>query len=104
MDSIILIVAGVFEMLGVASLNAYTHNNKLRSLIYMIVSFALSFICLAIAMMTLPMSTAYAVWTGIGAVGGAVIGMLFYKESKDFLRVLCIVIILGSTIGLKLLN
>lgn len=104
MDWILLIIAGLFEMLGVASLNAYTHNNKLISLLYMIVNFTLSFICLAIAMMTLPMSTAYAVWTGIGAVGGAVIGMLFYKESKNLLRILCIMVILASTIGLKLLS
>lgn len=104
MEWIILIVAGIFEMLGVTALNAYTHNHKLTALINMIVSFALSFICLAIAMTNLPMSTAYAVWTGIGTVGGAIIGMLFYNESKNLIRILCIVVILASTIGLKLLS
>ncbi|WP_208455795.1 DMT family transporter [Staphylococcus durrellii] len=104
MDWMILIVAGVFEMLGVTALNAYTHNRKLTALINMIVSFALSFVCLAIAMANLPMSTSYAVWTGIGTVGGAIIGMLFYNESKNLIRILCIVVILASTIGLKLLS
>ena len=50
------------------------------------------------------MSTAYAVWTGIGAVGGALIGMLFFKESKDIKRIICIAVILASTVGLKLLS
>ncbi|MBO1919980.1 hypothetical protein J4710_08110 [Staphylococcus xylosus] len=55
-------------------------------------------------MFELPMSTAYAVWTGIGAVGGALVGMIFYKESKDIKRVICILVILGSTVGLKLVS
>ena len=59
---------------------------------------------LSTSMMYLPMSTAYAIWTGIGAVGGAILGMIFYNESKDIKRVVCILVILGSTIGLKLVS
>ncbi|MCY1039189.1 multidrug efflux SMR transporter [Staphylococcus nepalensis] len=101
---ILLIFAGIFEMLGVTFLNAYVHSRKWRSLGWMIVFFAVSFLALSIAMNQLPMSTAYAVWTGIGAVGGAVLGMLFYKESTDIKRIICIIVILGSTIGLKLIS
>lgn len=101
---ILLICAGIFEMLGITFLNAYVHSRKYKSLGWMITFFAISFLTLSIAMKQLPMSTAYAVWTGIGAVGGAVLGMLFYKESTDIKRVICILVILGSTIGLKLLS
>ena len=47
---------------------------------------------------------AYAIWTGIGASGGAVIGMLFYNESKDWRRVICIFLIISAVIGLKLVS
>ncbi|MFH4933928.1 multidrug efflux SMR transporter [Staphylococcus cohnii] len=101
---ILLICAGVFEMLGITFLNAYVHSRKYKSLGLMLTFFAISFLALSIAMQQLPMSTAYAVWTGIGAVGGAVLGMVFYKESTDIKRIICILVILGSTIGLKLLS
>ena len=55
-------------------------------------------------MESLPMSTAYAVWTGIGASGGAILGMLFYNEAKDWKRILFISMVLGSAVGLKLVS
>ncbi|MNC83588.1 Multidrug resistance protein YkkD [compost metagenome] len=55
-------------------------------------------------MKTLPMGTAYAVWTGIGASGGAVLGMLLYGEGRELRRIICIVMILGAAVGLKLLG
>lgn len=54
-------------------------------------------------MKSLPMGTAYAVWTGIGASGGAILGMLLYGEAKDWRRVICIFMILGAAVGLKLI-
>ena len=96
--------AGIFEMLGINFLNAYVSYRKKVNLLMMCVTFILSFILLSVAMSELPMSTAYAVWTGIGAVGGTLLGMIFYKESKDIKRILCIVVILASTVGLKLLS
>lgn len=101
---IILVFAGIFEMLGINFLNAYVSYRKKVNLLMMCVTFILSFILLSVAMSELPMSTAYAVWTGIGAVGGTLLGMIFYKESKDIRRILCIVVILASTVGLKLLS
>jgi len=70
----------------------------------MILFFALSFVFLAIALETLPMSIAYAIWTGIGAAGGALIGILFYKESKSAKRIFFISLIILSVIGLKLVG
>ena len=101
---ILLVFAGVFEMLGINLLNAYVHHRQKRDAIGLIFFFAVSFMALSTAMMYLPMSTAYAIWTGIGAVGGAILGMIFYNESKDIKRVVCILVILGSTIGLKLVS
>lgn len=62
----------------------------------------LSFALLAQALRHLPLGTAYAVWTGIGAVGTAAVGLLFFGESREPLRLVCILLILAGLIGLKL--
>ncbi|MBM4763863.1 multidrug efflux SMR transporter [Bacillus sp. B15-48] len=97
-----LVVAGLFEMAGVAMMNQYSHDRRWRSLLLLIVAFAASFYFLSYSMQTLPMGTSYAIWTGIGASGGAIIGMLFYDESNDWKRILFIAVILSSAVGLKL--
>src|SRR5699024_11434815 len=76
-------------------------SSDLKFLLGFMLFFGLSFICLTIAMKSISMSTSYAVWTGIGAVGGALLGIIFYGESKNIKRILFIGIILASTIGLK---
>ena len=58
---------------------------------------------LALAMRTLPLGTAYAVWTGIGTVGTAIAGMLLFGESTAVLRILCLILIVTGIVGLKLL-
>jgi quaternary ammonium compound-resistance protein SugE len=59
---------------------------------------------LSLSLRTLPVGTGYAVWTGIGAAGTAILGMVVLGESAAPLRLLCIVLILGSVIGLKLVS
>ncbi|TFB18858.1 multidrug efflux SMR transporter [Filobacillus milosensis] len=99
-----LILAGLFEMTGVLSIN-YVHQKKnWQSILLLIVAFSLSFIFLAIAMEKLPMSTAYAIWTGIGAAGSAVVGILWFNERTSLLRILFILMIISSTIGLKIIT
>jgi quaternary ammonium compound-resistance protein SugE len=66
----------------------------------MIVSFAF----LSLALKTLPLGTAYAVWTGIGAAGTAVVGIYFFGEPRDAVRVLCIALIIAGVIGLKVFS
>jgi len=78
-----LILAGLFEMFGVAMINKLHKDRNWQSLLLLFTGFGASFLFLAYAMKTLPMGTAYAIWTGIGASGGAIIGMLLYGESKD---------------------
>jgi quaternary ammonium compound-resistance protein SugE len=62
----------------------------------------LSFAMMAVALKSLPFGTAYAVWTGIGAVGSIVVGMLVYSESADPFRLLCLTLIVAGIVGLKL--
>ncbi|UNM89059.1 multidrug efflux SMR transporter [Vagococcus sp. CY52-2] len=104
MDWIILIVAGLFEMFGVTMINRLSVQRIFSTGLLIILGFGVSLILLSIALKTIPMGTGYAIWTGIGVVGGSVIGMLFFGESKDWKRLLCIFIILLSAIGLKLIG
>ena len=66
----------------------------------MIVSFAF----LSLALKTLPLGTAYAVWTGIGAVGTAIVGIYFFGEPRDAVRILCIALIIAGVAGLRLFS
>lgn len=64
----------------------------------------LSFWLLALAMKALPVGTAYAVWVGIGAVGAAVLGMILFREPATVARVVCLLLIVGGVVGLKLVS
>ncbi|WP_397536472.1 DMT family transporter [Rummeliibacillus pycnus] len=99
-----IILAGFCEVFGVAMMNRWQEEKKISIILFLILGFALSLALLSYAMNSVPMSTAYAVWTGIGASGGALIGMIFFGESKDWKRILFILMILISAIGLKLLS
>ncbi|MCK1998824.1 multidrug efflux SMR transporter [Psychrobacillus psychrodurans] len=99
-----LILAGVFEMFGVIMINRLHQDPKWHSIIFLILGFGASFIFLAYSMKTLPMGTAYAIWTGIGASGGAILGMVLYDESKDWRRLVFIGMVLSAAIGLKLVS
>lgn len=81
-----LIFGGLFEMVGVMMMNLVQQKRNIRSVLYLAAAFAASFSLLGFAMKTLPMGTSYAVWTGIGATGGAILGMIFYGESKSYKR------------------
>ncbi|OOM81068.1 multidrug resistance protein YkkD [Clostridium puniceum] len=102
MGWIFLILAGCCEVFGVDSMNRVAKYKSIQSYARLFIGFALSFTFLSLAMKTLPMGLSYAVWTGIGTVGGTLIGMLFYDESKDLKRILFIGMILVGVIGLKL--
>ncbi|TES50050.1 multidrug efflux SMR transporter [Halalkalibacterium halodurans] len=101
---VILIAAGLCEMVGVLMINQLHRSRSWKAYAGMIIGFGLSFWLLAMAMQSLSMGTAYAVWTGIGASGGALLGMLFYDEPPQTLRIICIALILAATIGLKFIG
>ncbi|URJ45496.1 multidrug efflux SMR transporter [Paenibacillus polymyxa] len=104
MNWVFLILAGVFEMMGVLMINKFHKDRNFLSAFYLLAGFGLSFLFLSLAMETLPMGTAYAVWTGIGASGGAILGMIFYSEPRNTARILFIAMVLGSAVGLKLVS
>jgi paired small multidrug resistance pump len=99
-----LFFAGLCEMFGVTMINKLHKERNWQSLVLLLLGFGLSFIFLAYAMKTLPMGTAYAIWTGIGASGGAISGMILYNESKDWKRLVFIAMVLSAAIGLKLIS
>jgi paired small multidrug resistance pump len=104
MEWVYLILAGLFEMAGVAMIKKWHHDHKITSLLMLGSFFVISFLFLAASMEGLPMGTAYAVWTGIGAAGGAFLGMILYKESTDWKRLVFLAMILSAAIGLKLVT
>ena len=64
----------------------------------------ISFWLLSLAMRSIPVGTAYAVWTGIGAVSVAILGMAIFGESRDIMRVICLLLIVSGIVGLKLVS
>ncbi|MFB5675058.1 DMT family transporter [Paenibacillus terreus] len=101
MDWLMLIGAGLLEVVGVIGIQRVAQKNNWTNNLILIAGFILSFMLLSNAMATIPLATAYAVWTGIGTVGAAIVGMCFFKESKSWLRLLCILGIIISVVGLK---
>ena len=99
-----LIIAGLLEAFGVAMINQLSRTRNLQTLLLLIVGFGLSLLLLGYSLRTLPMGTAYAIWTGIGVVGGATVGMIVYDEAQDWKRIVCIGMILCATIGLKIIS
>ncbi|WP_435167270.1 DMT family transporter [Paenibacillus glycanilyticus] len=102
MNWLALICAGLFEMLGVVMMNKVNEKKSVKNIALLLMGFGMSFVCLSYAMQTLEMSIAYAIWTGIGATGGAILGMVLYGEPKNMLRILFITLIIGAVVGLKL--
>ncbi|WP_127958799.1 quaternary ammonium compound efflux SMR transporter SugE [Serratia microhaemolytica] len=99
---IILLFAGLFEVVWAVGLK-YTHGfSRLMPSAITLLAMAVSMLLLAQAMKTLPVGTAYAVWTGIGATGTAIAGMILLGESVSLLRVLSLCLIIVGILGLKL--
>lgn len=98
------IVRGLFGDGRRGPYESICEGKSVKWVLLIIVGFAASFSLLSYAMETIPMGTAYAVWTGIGTAGGALVGILFYKEPKDAKRIFFIALILCSAVGLKILS
>jgi len=96
-----LMFAGLFEV-GFASTLKLTENfTKLWPTLIFSVCILLSFLLLNRALRDIPIGTAYAVWTGIGAAGTALVGIFFYKEPATALRLVFLATLVGSIVGLK---
>ena len=100
----LLAVAGLLEIVWSISMKASNGFTKHSFTVITLVTAALSFWLLGLALRHLPVGTAYAVWTGIGAVGAAILGILFFGESVSAARIGCIALIVSGILGLKLLG
>nr|BBH86660.1 quaternary ammonium compound-resistance protein SugE [Thermosporothrix sp. COM3] len=99
---IILIIAGLFEIVWAVALKESAGFSKLVPSIITVIGMAISVWLLALAIRSLPVGTGYAVWTGIGALGTAIIGILFLHESTSIPRLIFLALLIISLIGLKL--
>jgi quaternary ammonium compound-resistance protein SugE len=99
-----LLIAGLFEVAWAIGLKYTDGFTRLMPSIWTVGSMAVSFLFLSLALKTLPVGTAYAVWTGIGAVGVAILGIVLFAEPANALRLGCIGLIVGGIVGLKLVS
>lgn len=98
---IYLIIAGLLEIGWAIGLKYTQGFSRLWPSVATVSAMIVSFGLLAAALKTIPVGTGYAVWTGIGAAGTAILGMAFLGESREVLRIICILLIVTGVVGLK---
>jgi quaternary ammonium compound-resistance protein SugE len=104
MNWIILFIAGLFEVAWAIGLKYTEGFSKLWPSVFTILSMIISMGLLAYSVKHLPIGTAYAIWTGIGAVGTAILGIILFNESRELVRVFFILLIVIGIVGLKLFS
>ena len=97
-----LLAAGLLEVVWALGLKYSDGLTRFWPTAATVVAIALSFGLMALALRSLPFGTAYAVWTGIGAVGSILVGMWLYSEPTDPFRIVCLALIVAGMVGLKL--
>ncbi|WP_113928588.1 multidrug efflux SMR transporter [Bacillus sp. P14.5] len=95
------ITAGIFEVLLVTFMKLSEGYKKIIPTILAFLSGGVSFYLLSLALISIPISTGYSVWTGIGSAGAVIAGMVFFNKPRDFRRIFFISCIIISVIGLK---
>jgi quaternary ammonium compound-resistance protein SugE len=98
---IFLLIAGIFEIVWAIGLKYTEGFSKAVPSFITIAGMGISFYFLSMAVKTLPIGTAYAIWTGIGAAGAVILGMVLFGEPRNFLRLMFVAFILIGIIGLK---
>jgi quaternary ammonium compound-resistance protein SugE len=101
---IVLLIAGIFETVWAISMKYSQGFTKLFPSVLTIVFTLISMGLLAYSLKTLPVGSAYAVWTGIGAIGTVVLGIYLFDESRDFLRMFFIFLIVVGIVGLRIFS
>jgi quaternary ammonium compound-resistance protein SugE len=100
----VLFLAGLFEIGWAIGLKYTEGFTRLWPSVGTFIAMVVSVVLLGLAMRTLPVGTAYAVWTGIGSVGTVILGIFLFGESAAVLRLLCIALIVAGILGLKLVT
>lgn len=104
MSWVYLFIAGLTEIAWAIGLKQTQGWTRLWPSVITAVLMVVSFAFLSLALKTLPIGTAYAVWTGIGAVGTAIVGIYFFGEPRDAVRIFCIALIIAGVTGLKVFS
>lgn len=104
MSWFILIIAGVFEICWAIGLKYSSGFTKFWPSVFTIISMIISKVLLSLAVKEIPIGTGYAVWTGIGAVGTAVLGIFLFNESSEIVRLFFMFLIVTGIVGLKLFS
>lgn len=104
MNWICLFLAGLCEIGWPIGLKLASGNRPILWSAFAILAIGLSGYFLYLAQRTIPMGTAYAIWTGIGAVGAFVVGVLWFKDSASVFRIFSVLLIVAGIVGLKLSN
>jgi len=99
-----LVIAGILEVVWAMGMKQTEGFTRLWPSVFTLGFMGVSFYLLALAMRDLPAGTAYAVWTGIGAVGTVILGILWLGEPRDAARLICVSLILCGVIGLKVFS
>lgn len=99
-----LFIAGLFEIAWAVGLKYSAGFTKLVPSVVTLILMIASFYFLSISVKSIPIGTGYAVWTGIGAVGTTILGMILFGESKELIRILCIMLIVIGIVGLKIFS
>lgn len=104
MEWFYLVVAGIFEVGWAIALKYSLGFTKILPSLVTIIGMLASFYFLSLSLKSLPLGTAYAVWTGIGTVGTVILGVILFKEPINIMRVICVALIVSGIIGLKLIT
>ena len=101
---IYLFVAGLFEIVWAVALKYSEGFTRLWPAVIVVVAMAASIFLLSLALKVLPLGIAYPIWTGIGAAGTVILGILLFDESRDILKILFILMIIAGIVGLRLVK
>ena len=104
MPWLLLLLAGLFEVAWAIGLKYTDGFSRPLSTLLTLAAMGVSVLLLAMAVKQLPLGTAYAVWTGIGAVGTVLMGIWLFNEPATLARVLCLLLIIGGILGLKVIG
>jgi quaternary ammonium compound-resistance protein SugE len=104
MEWFYLVIAGVFEVGWAIGLKYSQGFTKTLPNLLTIMGMVTSFYFLSLSLKSLPIGTAYAIWTGIGTIGTLLLGVILFKEPISIMRIVCIVFIVSGIIGLKLIS
>ena len=100
----ILFLAGLFEVAWAIGLKYTDGFTRLWPSVGTLAAMGVSFFLLSQALRTIPVGTGYAVWTGIGVIGTAILGMVLFEESRDALRITCLLLIVIGIVGLRVVS